>query len=282
MLYLATALDKLAIVTSTATNLDVHASYMDVTATGLVNPGRSVTLISSASSIDIVGPTPVTGDIRTVKTIIARNRHTTLGQTVTLNHVSGGSGVDTVELFKAALAPGESLHYHEAAGFFVYDAQGRPKTNDGAGAINSLNLVVLGADVTNNNAVANTISDVTGLSFPVVSGETYWFQFVIAYTAAATTTGSRWSINGPASPTLLNYMSEYTLTATSNTVNSGSAYDSPATANATSLTSGNIARITGIIKPSANGTVIARFASEVANSAIVAKAGSLLQWVRTL
>lgn len=158
----------------------------------------------------------------------------------------------------------------------------RPKTNDGAGATSSLNLVVLGADVANNNAVANTISDVTGLSFPVLAAETYWFQFVIAYAAAVATTGSRWSISGPASPTLLDYMSEYTLTAASNTVNSSSAYDSPAAANASSLTAGNIARITGIIKPSTNGTVVARFASEVANSAIVAKAGSLLQWVRTL
>lgn len=146
----------------------------------------------------------------------------------------------------------------------------------------SITVVVLGSDVTNNNASANTIADVTGLSFAVTSGNTYWFEFVIPYTAAATTTGSRWSINGPGSPTLLHYRSEYTLTATSVTVNCATAYDIPAASNATSLTAGNIATIWGVIKPSSNGTVIARFASEVSSSAIVAKAGATLRYMQVL
>jgi hypothetical protein len=43
-----------------------------------------------------------------------------------------------------------------------------------------------------------------------------------------------------------------------------------------------VAHIEGYLTPSANGTVIVRFASETGGSAIVAKAGSMLQWVRTL
>ena len=150
-------------------------------------------------------------------------------------------------------------------------------------AVNSLNVVVLASDVTNNNATANTIADVTGLSFAVNANETYWFQFNIFYTAAINTTGSRWSINGPASPTLLSYRSAYSLTATSETVNTGLAsYDLPAASNASSLTGNNFATIEGFLRPSASGTVIARFASEVSSSAIVAKAGSACRWVRTL
>lgn len=136
-------------------------------------------------------------------------------------------------------------------------------------------LVVLAADVTNNNATANTIADVTGLSFPVTAGQRYKFKFVITYTAAATTTGSRWSINGP-TVTLLNYRSDYSLTTISRTTNDGqSAYNLPAASNLSSavVAAGNIAVIEGIITPSANGSVIARFASEVLSSAIVAKAG---------
>jgi hypothetical protein len=53
----------------------------------------------------------------------------------------------------------------------------------------------------------------------------------------------------------------------------------PAASNATSAATGsNIAIIEGIIKPSGSGTVIARFASEVASSAIVAKAGSYVEY----
>ena len=135
-------------------------------------------------------------------------------------------------------------------------------------------LVTITNTVTNNNAVANTLQDVTGLSFNVTAGTRYRFKFVIFYTAAATTTGSRWTINGPAT-TVLNYRSEYTLTATSRTFNEGlTAYNTPAAANATSLTTGNIAIIEGVITPSANGSVIARFASEVASSAIIVQTHS--------
>lgn len=133
--------------------------------------------------------------------------------------------------------------------------------------------VFLPANVVNNNAVANTIADVTGLSFPVAANVKYRFRFTIVYNAAATTTGSRWSINGPTFTALI-YKSEYVLTATSRTENPGlAAYNSPAASNASSLTTNNMAIIEGVIQPSAAGSVIARFASEIANSAITAVAG---------
>lgn len=142
--------------------------------------------------------------------------------------------------------------------------------------------VALSVDRTNNNAVANTLQDVTGLSFPVVAGQRYWFRFYIIYTAQATTTGSRWTLNGPAF-TGLSYMSEYSLTGTTTTRNAQViAYNSPAASNATSAATGpsNVAQIEGFIQPSANGTLIARFASEVANSAIIAKVGSFVEYTQ--
>lgn len=142
---------------------------------------------------------------------------------------------------------------------------------------NYRNLVSLGSDVINSSAVANTLADVTGLSFTVTAGTTYHFYALIPYTSAITTTGSRWTINAPTT-TLLNYTSRYTLTATSQTINFASAVSIPAASNASSLTAGNVAILEGVIKPSANGTVQIRFASEVANSAITAKAGATLEW----
>lgn len=140
--------------------------------------------------------------------------------------------------------------------------------------------VVLAADVANANATPNTIADITGLSFPVLAGVLYKFKFVIIFDAAATTTGSRFSINGPATPTLLAYRSQYGLTLTSETINNGlGAYDLPAASNASSpATTRNHAQIEGVIRPSANGTVIARFASEITASAITAKAGSYVEY----
>ena len=133
--------------------------------------------------------------------------------------------------------------------------------------------VVITSNVINNHATANTLLDVTGLKFPVLSGRRYSFKFVIPYNAAASTTGSRWSINGPAL-SQLHYSSRYTLTAIAETVNYLSAYNLPATANLSSLTSGNLAVIEGTLTAAANGEVIARFASEIASSSITALAGA--------
>ncbi len=138
-------------------------------------------------------------------------------------------------------------------------------------------IVAIAADVINNNAVANTIANVTGLKFPVKAGKTYGFEFLIPYTAAAITTGSRWSVNGPAQ-TLLAFRTTSTLTATTDTTTYGNAYDTPSAAGASSLTAGNIATIQGVVKPSADGDLIARFASEVAGSAITVKAGASVKY----
>lgn len=269
--------DEIRIVTSTSADLDVHASCMDKDGSDQ-NPNRDNTTISSATTTVVVD-SPAAGQARGVKTLTARNRDATDSVVVTVVHHDGSLGV---ELFKATLYAGESLDYNERLGWRVMDYLGNVKQASFANAhppsMLGVTTVVLASDVTNNDASANTIADVTGLSFPVVAGNTYWFRFVIAYTAAATTTGSRWSINGPATPTLLNYYSTYTLAATTQTQNHATAYDMPAASNASSLAAGNIARIEGIITPSGNGDVIARFASEISSSAIVAKAGSVLNW----
>lgn len=283
MLLLASTSDLLRVLTSAAIATDVHASWADLLGT-TVTPGRTNTPISTATTTTVVA-SPASTAYRTVKTLTIRNRHASTSQDVTVIHTDG---TNAMELIKVTLLAGDCLHYHESAGFWVTDSQGRTKqnsSNNGSGAaVNATNLVVLSADVTNNNASANTIADVTGLSFSVTAGQTYFFRFRIDYTAAATATGSRWSINGPGSPTRLSYRSTYSLTSTTETLNSGlTAYDLPAASNATSVaTAGNSAVIEGFITPSANGTVIARFASEVSSSAIVAKAGSMLEWYRTL
>lgn len=139
------------------------------------------------------------------------------------------------------------------------------------------NVITLTSDISNNNSTANTLEDVTGLSFDVVSGIIYRFYALIPYSSAATNNGSRWTINAPAS-TLLNYTSRYTLSATSETVNYAGAINIPAACNNNSILNGNLAIIEGIIKPSANGTVQIRFASEGANITITAKAGATLEY----
>lgn len=138
------------------------------------------------------------------------------------------------------------------------------------------NIVEITADVADNSG-NNTYTDATGLSFPVVSGKTYRFYALIFYTSAATATGALFGVNGPTA-SVVYVKRTSTLTATTLTTTYASAYDSPAAAGATSLAAGNVATLEGFVKPTANGTLIVRFATEVNASAITILAGSTIEW----
>jgi len=277
-----TETDKLQVILSssiTTNQLQCIAFWRDVTTTTFT-PGRSLINTNNTTDVDIV-ETPASNTQRIIDYLTIYNKDT-VNATVTVK-----IDFNSVEyiLWKGILATGETLQYNDKNGFTCMTIAGAVKQSQMIGAnnavINVLNMVILSGDVINNNATLNTIADIPGLSFPVTAGETYWFEFVIPYTSAATTTGSRWSINGP-SFSMLNCRSEYTLAATTTTLNSITAYNMPAACNASSLAAGNVATIWGIIKPSSNGNVIARFASEIANSAITAKAGATLRWMRVI
>lgn len=281
MLLLTSTSDKIQVISSAAGDIEVHATWVD-NLSGALTPGRTNNAsIVTATTTDVVA-SPAASTQRNVQSLIIRNAHASVSNVVTVRHTDGTT---TVDLFKCTLASDEVIQFIDGVGFQVLASTGAVKTsqNQGANAISSAqSAAVLAADVTNNNAVANTIADVTGLSFPVTSGKKYRFRFEIQYTAAATTTGSRWAINGPGGT--MRYRSQYSLTTTTVTTIEGStAHDIPAASNATSAaTGGNIAIVEGFYEASANGSVILRFASEVASSAIVCKAGSVVYYQEVL
>lgn len=282
MLILTATTDNVQVVLGgsvTTNQLQCVSCWRDITTTAYT-PGRTVASTSNTTDVNLV-PAPASSTQRVVDYLSVFNADTA-SATVTIKLDANGT---EYILFRALIGTGERVEYQEGLGFRVMNNIGAQKTsfNEGSHATgSSISTVVLASDVTNSNAVANTIADVTGLSFAVTAGKLYWFQFDIWYTAAATTTGSRWSVNGPGSPTVLQYRSEYSLTTTTTTRNAVlTAYDLPAASNATSAaTGGNWAQIEGLVMPSSDGTFIARFASEVISSAIVAKAGSLVHYQR--
>ena len=287
MIILTTTTDTLQAVLAgnvTTTQLQSIASYRDITTTSYI-PGRHLTTTNNTSDSNIV-TSPAASTQRVVDYVSIYNSDTA-NATITIKYDDNGS---EYILFKTTLGVTERLEYTNEKGWQVYTSTGAIKTslNQGNNVITSgLSAAVLASDVTNNNPVADTIETVTGLEFPVVSGNTYYFKFIIWYTAGGTTTGSRWSIDGPTN-SLLGYRQSWALgvARTSGTDvftdNSGTTYDSPSAANASSATKipgeANIAIIEGLITVTADGTVNASFASEVANSAIVAKAGSVVYY----
>lgn len=277
MIILSETTDNLQVVLGgavTTNQLQCFTSWRDRTATTFV-AGRTVTNTNDTTDVNLA-VAPAASTQRVIDFISIYNNDTT-NKTVTIKLDANGT---EYKLFVVTIATGEAIQYNEGSGFIVIASTGAIKQsiNQGANASTSgLTAVVLGSDVTNNNAVANTIANVTGLSFSVLANKTYYFKFVIRYTAAAATTGSRWGVNCSAGlATNLTMTSEYTLTATTSTRNAMvQAFDSPAASNATSVVAVNMCIMEGHFTPTADGTFIARFASEIANSAIVAKAGSV-------
>ena len=281
MLIIKATSEKIEAVLSTSAGSTApayYASFRDIADdNSTFSPNFNIGTTTGTSPVDVVPAPPAS--TRRVTDFLRVFNCDNVNHTVTLN--VDISGVDFL-LNRVVLAPNEALEYVDGEGFRVLTSSGSVKQAVVAGlnpVSSEIQTILLPSDVTNNNAVANTLANVTGLSFPVSAGRLYWFQFNIAYTAAATTTGSRWSIDGPALTSLM-YDSDYSLTTTSRTINGGlAAYNLPAASNASSaVTTANTARIEGFIIPSADGNVIARFASEISSSAITAKAGSFVRY----
>ena len=162
------------------------------------------------------------------------------------------------------------------------DFKNRPTVNgvgvallgEGSGAIA---VTVLGADVANANAVANTLQDVPGLSFNVQANQTYRFRFTVIFDAAATTTGQRWTLNGPAA-SILGYTSRASTTIGAVGARYDNAYNAGGAPSASSsYTTGKMMVMEGIVRPTAVGTVVLRSSSEIPSSAITVKAGSTVE-----
>lgn len=281
MIILSSTTDKIQVILADAVlanQMSCYASFRDTKSGNTLVPGRGISLTNDTTAIDLVSP-PGADTQRGIDCISVVNTDTASG-VVTVRYNADGT---SYTLAKFTLAPNEKLEYTSANGWSSFSSSGAVKQsiNQGNNPVSSdLNRVVLASDVVNNNAIANSIADVTGLSFPVTSGHVYYFKFWIKYSSAATSTGSRWCLNGPAFADLT-AKSVTSLASTTQTQNTIVAYDTPAAANTTSaFQSGNLAIIEGFITPSADGSVIARFASEVSNSAITAKAGSFVEYIQ--
>jgi hypothetical protein len=139
-----------------------------------------------------------------------------------------------------------------------------------------ISLVRLTADVSNSTV---TLADITGLSFAVEANKDYFFEAELIFQTAATTTGISLAVNGPASPvscTLTGLVSMATLARASWSYH----YDNAMTTPDVFAANTNFpASMRGILRNGVTaGTLILRFASEVASSVVTIKAGSFIRW----
>lgn len=279
MIILNSTTQSITIESSEDVTINCHVSWIDLNSS-LVTPGAFTVAEDFAGTYTLVA-SPSLGTSRNVKEISVRNTDGAIVTEITI--MFDDSILSPVELIKIRLPAGHGLYLFEDRGWHVVDNFGRiVESSTISDTLYYKNLDFLPSGVGITGSIADVLENIDDLSFPVISGNTYWFNFYVHYTAEDTTTGSRWTIDGPASPTFLSYKSRYALTDSTETLNLGlTDYNLPTGSNASSASLGsNIAMIDGMIQPSADGDVVLRFAAEVTGSAITALPGSFIEWMR--
>lgn len=203
------------------------------------------------------------------------------------NHGNGGSDELSVAGLSGLLADAQTPAAH---GHSIADTTGLQDALDAKSDVghthpggSGMNLLKKTANQT-INAGAGVFTDITDLTFPVVAGTDYAFEFYITFQSAATATGWRAAVNCPAgtldfwagSDVIANGAAGVATHAERhNTVRDDMTLLTSTIAQAVDL---NV-RIKGRYLCTANGTFAARFANELAsNTHIVVQKGSWGWW----
>jgi len=131
MLLLTSTSDIVRVVTGSAGDIRVHASWMD-NLSAVITPGRTNTAsISTATTTTVVG-SPAASTQRNVKLLNIFNNSGSVANQITVEHTDG---TNVVQLWKGTLAIGESVdmdqeggwNYYSAAGILIQTLQPTPK-----------------------------------------------------------------------------------------------------------------------------------------------------------
>lgn len=152
MLLLTSTSDVISVITSTAANIDVHASWVDSLAPSTITPGRTNTAIAAAATTTVVAA-PAASTQRNVQTLNIRNKHATTSNLVTIRHFDG---TVTAELFDVTLLAGEELSFMDGVGFRVIDVTGATKTVTATGRYLGTSVLTAGTTFT-TSASTNSI-----------------------------------------------------------------------------------------------------------------------------
>lgn len=141
MIILASTSDLIRVVTSHAAQVEVHASFVDLSGT-TVTPGRTNTLITTATTTTIVA-SPAASTVRNIKHLNITNDHASQSCIVTVEH---SDGTTIIELMSFTLLPGENMILNEEGRWAHRDAQGAEYPPAGLGAYtgNSISFMKTG------------------------------------------------------------------------------------------------------------------------------------------
>lgn len=132
MLNLASTSDAIRVVTGSAAQIEVHASFVDWNGT-TVSPGRQNTPAITTATTTTVVSSPGASVIRNVKHLNITNDSASASCVVTVEHTDGTT---IVELMSFTLLPGENMIFGEEGRWAHRDRNGAEYPPAGLGAFN--------------------------------------------------------------------------------------------------------------------------------------------------
>ena len=136
---MTTASDLIQMVTSTTADIDVQASWVDITTTTFT-PGRTNTKVAANQTTTIVG-SPAGSTQRQIKTIVIRNIHAATTNVITVIHNDNSNA--QIVYYRSLLA-GESIEYTGTI-WIPYNAKGIPIYTDSLPTLDIQVFITAGA-----------------------------------------------------------------------------------------------------------------------------------------
>lgn len=130
MINLTSTSDLIRVTTSAASQIEVHASYVDFNGTA-VTPGRTNTPYITTATTTTVVPSPGSGVQRNIKHLNITNDHASVACVITVEHTDGTTAE---ELISVTLLSGENMVLGEDGRWTHYDANGAVYPPAGKGA----------------------------------------------------------------------------------------------------------------------------------------------------
>ena len=130
MINLTSTSDLIRVTTSAASQIEVHASYVDFNGTA-VTPGRTNTPHITTATTTTVVPSPGSGVQRNIKHLNITNDHASVACVITVEHTDGTTAE---ELISVTLLSGENMVLGEDGRWTHYDANGAVYPPAGKGA----------------------------------------------------------------------------------------------------------------------------------------------------
>lgn len=139
MINLTSTSDLIRVVTSSASQIEVHASYVDFNGTA-VTPGRTNTPYITTATTTTVVPSPGSGVQRNIKHLNITNDHASVACVITVEHTDGTTAE---ELISVTLLSGENMVLGEDGRWTHYDANGAVYPPAGKGAYDGYPVVFM-------------------------------------------------------------------------------------------------------------------------------------------